>query len=169
MGAADGRLGESQIDGSVNRATGMGSAGGLIRGLAGDWIVGFLHNIVFYSVMEAELWGILDGLTVAWECGYRRVVVEVDNATVAQWCANPSEAGLDERNLAGGVRDLLGREWEIRVTHVFREANLVADALANLAGSLPYGVQHLENPPAEVQTWLQHDAAGEGRLRVVIE
>ncbi|KAL8168314.1 hypothetical protein V2J09_009813 [Rumex salicifolius] len=53
------------VDGS--KAT----AGGVIRDASGQWLIGFTHNLGC-SVPKAELWGILDGLNLAWDKGYPR-------------------------------------------------------------------------------------------------
>lgn len=65
-------------DGSVRGRELRASAGGLLRDDNGRWIVGYGRNIGSCSISKAELWGILDGLTVAWYYGYRRVVLESD-------------------------------------------------------------------------------------------
>ncbi|XP_016730171.1 uncharacterized protein [Gossypium hirsutum] len=47
-------------DGAINKASGNASTGGLIRDQHGMWIVGFLRNIGYYSVLDEELWGALE-------------------------------------------------------------------------------------------------------------
>ncbi|KAK5847121.1 hypothetical protein PVK06_003423 [Gossypium arboreum] len=52
-------------DGVVKVNTGSASAGGVMRDQNGDWILGFNRKVGNCSVYEAELWGILDGMTLA--------------------------------------------------------------------------------------------------------
>ena len=43
----------------------------------------FLMNLDIGSVFGAELWGVYQGLLLAWELEYKQVVVEIDNESVA--------------------------------------------------------------------------------------
>lgn len=61
------------------KSTGASSAGGLIRDHNGNWLAGFCMNIGSCSVMVAEFWGLLQGLSIAWEKGIRWLNVEVDS------------------------------------------------------------------------------------------
>ncbi|MBA0724721.1 hypothetical protein Golax_021386 [Gossypium laxum] len=50
------------IDGVVERVTGLSAAGGVVRDEIGKWILGCNHFLGKCSAFDAELWGILDGL-----------------------------------------------------------------------------------------------------------
>ncbi|KAH9770959.1 hypothetical protein KPL71_012540 [Citrus sinensis] len=62
-------------DGAAKRS-GESSAGGFIRDSNGKWIVGF--GMRSCSVTVAELWGLYQGLSIAWQRGFRWLKVEVD-------------------------------------------------------------------------------------------
>ncbi|KAK5803328.1 hypothetical protein PVK06_030973 [Gossypium arboreum] len=47
------------------------SSGGLLRDHCSKWVAGVTRNIGRTTAEEAELWGIYDGLTLAWEMGFR--------------------------------------------------------------------------------------------------
>ncbi|CAA0805851.1 Polynucleotidyl transferase- ribonuclease H-like superfamily protein [Striga hermonthica] len=66
-----------------------------------------------------------------------------------------------------GIKELLGRPWQVKVTHVFREVKFVVDHLASFvaAGSLRYHVLHV--PPDGVLHWLHHDIIGVAYPRAV--
>src|ERR1044072_4545311 len=49
------------------------------------------------------------------------------------------------------------KDWEVKFVHVYREANRVADCLANMARSLPLGVHVLRDPPASCRDLLFSD------------
>ena len=57
----------------------LAAAGGLIRDNLGRWLLGFMYNIGACTPLEAELWAILEGLRVAWNAGYRNVLLEADS------------------------------------------------------------------------------------------
>ncbi|MBA0636274.1 hypothetical protein Godav_025193, partial [Gossypium davidsonii] len=69
-------------DGAVERATGKASAGGAIRDMEGNWIVGFNHFLGNCTPFEAELWGILNGILVMLKKGYKRATIQTDNLEV---------------------------------------------------------------------------------------
>ncbi|KAH9776498.1 proline transporter 2 [Citrus sinensis] len=77
-------------DGAL-KSSGLASAGGLVRNYCGEWVCGFSMKLGSCSIMEAELWGLYQGLKLAWEHGFRLLQVEVDNLGVTQ-LLNSSEA-----------------------------------------------------------------------------
>ena len=52
-----------------------------------------------------------------------RVVVGIINGEIVRVDRN--------YNLVMQIKDMLGRDWEVRLFHVYREANCVADWLTN--------------------------------------
>ena len=114
----------------------------------------------------AELWGVYYGLVVAWEKGIRRLEVEVDSKVVVESLT----IGIgDTHPLSFLVRlchGFLSRDWLVRIVHVYREANCLADGLVNLAFSLPFGFYRLDNAPIEVVDVLQEDVVGPPRPRL---
>lgn len=66
-------------DGAVKKPQGIAGCGGVLRDKCGKWIVGFGANLGIATVNEAELWGLYDGLQVAWNSGHRCVMMEMDS------------------------------------------------------------------------------------------
>lgn len=58
----------------------MMGTGGLIRSSKGDWITGF--SCFEGGGMLAELLAVRRGLQLAWESGFRNVVLEIDSQEV---------------------------------------------------------------------------------------
>lgn len=73
-------------DGSCKN-TGDAWAGGVLRDSFSYWVSGFCMKIGESSVTMAELWGLYQGLNLAWNVGIRRLLVEVDSRCVAQMTA----------------------------------------------------------------------------------
>lgn len=71
-------------DGAVRTGDGVAASGGVIRDSHGRWLRGFSRSIEICSVMETEAWVVYDGLVQAWQMGGRRVVLEIDSATLVQ-------------------------------------------------------------------------------------
>nr|POE62107.1 putative ribonuclease h protein [Quercus suber] len=86
----------------------------------------------------AELWGIRSALLLAWNRGYRGVTLQIDSLLATKWLTTNIEVPIEFSNLVFDCRLLLNKEWEIRVEHVWREANNCADVLAK------WGVSQLE-------------------------
>ena len=61
-------------DGSCRKFQGAG-AGGLLRDSIGHWISGYCINIGESSVLMAELWGLVQGLRIAWEAGIKHLSI----------------------------------------------------------------------------------------------
>ena len=71
------------------------------------------------------------GLHMTWDKRFRKVVLESDSRVVVG-IINGDTVRVDRNyNLIMQIRGLLGREWEVKIFHVYREANYVADWLTN--------------------------------------
>lgn len=57
--------------------------------------------------------------------------------------------------------------WEVLVSHCYREANQVADKLANLGVDINNGCMIYESPPVEVRDCLFADSVGASWPRMI--
>ncbi|KAE8721305.1 Phospholipase D gamma 3 [Hibiscus syriacus] len=57
----------------------------VLRDCEGAWVSGFAKLIGRCSALDAELWGILEGLSLPWDLGFRSVVVESDSKQGGQF------------------------------------------------------------------------------------
>ncbi|KAG4177079.1 hypothetical protein ERO13_A11G284200v2 [Gossypium hirsutum] len=62
------------IDEIVAAANGLGAVGGVFRDAQSEWIAEY-----FRGTLQVELWAVVDGLGVAWEKGFRQLLVELDS------------------------------------------------------------------------------------------
>ncbi|CAA7022190.1 unnamed protein product [Microthlaspi erraticum] len=126
-------------DGASKGNSGLAYAGGVIRDANGAWCQGFALNIGMCTAPLAELWGVYYGLVIAWERRSQRVELEVDSEVVVGFL----KSGISEVNplsfLVCLCHGLISRDWIVRISHVYREANRLADGLANYASSLSLG------------------------------
>ncbi|CAL8152452.1 unnamed protein product [Prunus armeniaca] len=58
------------FDGSRNNTTGQIGVAGVLRDATSAWLKGYYVNLGIGSVLEAELWGIFWGLSLAWDSGF---------------------------------------------------------------------------------------------------
>ena len=154
-------------DGASRGNPGLATAGGVIRDGAGNWCGGFALNIGRCSAPLAELWGVYYGFYLAWTKALTRVELEVDSELVVGFL----KTGIgDQHPLSFLVRlchGLLSKDWIVRITHVYREANRLADGLANYAFSLPLGFHSLIDVPDDLEVILHEDSLGSTRPRRV--
>lgn len=67
------------LGGSVNLVNGEAQCGGLLREFRGKWLWCYAKAMgSSANPWEAETWGVLEGLRLAWDKGFKRVIVELD-------------------------------------------------------------------------------------------
>ncbi|KAA3458339.1 reverse transcriptase [Gossypium australe] len=139
-------LRRSNPDGAVARITGDASAGGVVQDQDGKWISGYTHYLGKCSPLEAELWGILDGVLILKNNGYKRIIINTDNLEVVK--ALTTEDMTDTGNtLIRRIKRFLHSEGQWNIKHVPRECNLVADQMAKIGLSWQTSLRIFEVPP----------------------
>ncbi|KAL4308759.1 hypothetical protein GQ457_01G025350 [Hibiscus cannabinus] len=136
----------------------MASIGGVIRGTNGGWVFGFSRSIDSCLVLVDVLWAAIDTLFHAWGLGFRQVVLELDNNNVVKILQGTSMV-LRDSAISLWVTELLQRDWDVRISHVYREANTVIDGLAGLAWGKPLGVWFYDSPSLEVVALVSVDVS----------
>ncbi|KAL4325829.1 hypothetical protein GQ457_11G022230 [Hibiscus cannabinus] len=144
------------VDGAVGDSPVMATSGGVIRDEAGEWLLGFAHSIGSCSILCDELWDAFDSLLLAWQRGFRKVILELDNMQVVL-ILNGESSALGDNLLVVRIKELLVRQWDVRVRHIVREANKVVDGLARLVRGEPIGEWFYDIPPLEVSGLLVND------------
>ncbi|KAH9757474.1 reverse transcriptase domain-containing protein [Citrus sinensis] len=152
----------------AHRVHGTSTAGGLIRDHLGRWLTRFGMMIGSCSVTVAELWGLYQGLQLAWNFGIRNLRVETDSLCVTQLAARPSVTPNEYAPLIQAIKDYLNLDWQVSLSHIYREANFAADYMANLAFSIPLGFMVYPTPPLGVRPFLLHDSYGVSYPRSVV-
>lgn len=74
----------------------------------------------------AELWAAITGLELVWFLGLRRLIFESDSMVTVNLITRHNVKV--DANYAPVVRakEILVREWEVKVQYTFREANVAA-------------------------------------------
>ncbi|CAN1138640.1 Putative ribonuclease H protein At1g65750 [Linum perenne] len=155
-------------DGSVLPETGQAAAGGLIRDHQGRCLAAFTMNLGKCSITRAELRGAVSGLQLAWERGYRKIQLQLDSQCAVQLLQGDD---LEDHTHAATIimaRELLRRDWEVHILHVYRERNHVADYLANMGHSCPLGFHSIEQFDSNFCYWLHYDQLGVSEVRLIM-
>ena len=115
----------------------------------------------------AELWCLYQGLILAWDTGIKRLLVEVDSLCVSHMISKQVVVPNAFYALVVAIRKLLSRNWQVSLTHIFREANSAADFKANMAHSVPHGLHLLTSPPVGIYSIILQDMFGVAQPRIV--
>ncbi|CAN1179556.1 hypothetical protein LINPERPRIM_LOCUS36606 [Linum perenne] len=76
---------------------------------------------------------------IAWDRGYKKVHLQIDSlAAVTTILENREEDSRHGRRL-DNINELRRRNWEVTISHIFREGNRVANMLAHHDHTLDFG------------------------------
>ncbi|KAL4363840.1 hypothetical protein GQ457_04G022740 [Hibiscus cannabinus] len=103
-------------DGAVHKYSQLASYGG---------------RVGICSALEAELWGIFEGLLTAWLMDIRCLVVETDYLEAYHLLQN-SATSYGCFTLMSHISELLTRPWTILFSHIVREGNVLVDTMAKM-------------------------------------
>lgn len=56
--------------------------GGVLRDSKDDFVFAFSHRLEAFFVLEAKLWDLYHGLSIAWGNGYKNLIIEVGSTVV---------------------------------------------------------------------------------------
>ncbi|CAN1775327.1 Putative ribonuclease H protein At1g65750, partial [Linum perenne] len=147
-------------DGSVLQPHSRAAAGGILRTFLGRPVSTFAANLGRCSIMRAELRAAEIGLKIAWDMGYKKVHLQLDSlAAVTAILGDQEEDSRHGRTLES-IDELRNRNWEITISHIFREGNKVADLLAHHGHSLDFGFHVNCTYPHEVDRAIWSDHVG---------
>ncbi|XVF40762.1 hypothetical protein PTKIN_Ptkin01aG0141200 [Pterospermum kingtungense] len=138
------------VDGCSKGSDQAAGCGGILCDKSGEWVKAFTCKIGSCNAVEAELWAVYQGLRLAWIEGFRKVILESDSAMVVRWMNEGDVSNLTLRNLLQLCMSFLRKDWEVKILHVYREQNRVADLLAKLSTSSDRGMEVLVQPPLGV-------------------
>ncbi|CAN0897275.1 Putative ribonuclease H protein At1g65750 [Linum grandiflorum] len=103
-------------------------------------------NLGCCSITRAEIRGIVEGLRLAWSLGIQRIRVQSDSAAAIAILSNSASLDHQHAILVMQYQEFGKRQWEVTLTHIYREANRAADYLANLGHSFVFGFHTFDIP-----------------------
>ncbi|KAJ7961985.1 Ribonuclease H [Quillaja saponaria] len=114
-------------DGAAKSQGCLTSCGVLIRGDDGEWLGGFAANLGMGSNVSAELYGIFRGLYLAWDLGFKSIILETDSLTAVELLNSECSQFHPLLHLIQGCQDLINRSWKVKLQHIYRECNFAAN------------------------------------------
>lgn len=148
------------VDGSCLGNPGPTGFGGLVRTLEGGWLFGFCGHIGFSDVLKAELSGILFGLRLAWDRGYKTLICYTDSLNAKILITDQDITYHRYAAILQDIRDLMKLPWSVELVHTLREGNQCADLLAKKGAASEAGLQIFNTPPPDLKVSLIGDATG---------
>ena len=148
-------------DGAVKGVIGPAGAGGVIRDDNGQWVMGFSEYLSHCTAVKAELHAALRGLQFAKAACIQKLWLQMDSTVVVDMLTRVKPWHTEFSSLLHQCHNLLNWEgWEVKVTHCYREANRVADKLAQMGLTGQLGAITYQTPPRETQEALYADTMG---------
>ncbi|CAN1121952.1 Putative ribonuclease H protein At1g65750 [Linum perenne] len=155
-------------DGSVLGTRGKAAAGGILRQADGKGIYAYAINLGICSITRADIRGALEGIKRAWLEGYRRVEVQLDSQAAIAILLDRNDTIFHQHALeVFEFREWMGRDWILKLKHVYREANRVADYLANHGHTLPRGCHPIPISDCNVGYHARYDCKGISEPRLI--
>ncbi|KAL4368982.1 hypothetical protein GQ457_05G017200 [Hibiscus cannabinus] len=114
------------VDAAVSLVNSSAGIGVVIRDCDSGWLLGSARFVGRCNVLLAELWAIHDGLTQAW-------IMAIENGLVAS------------------IKQWINKDWQVRVRHVNRDNNVVADKMAAKGHVLDFTTTIFDTTPRDIE------------------
>lgn len=122
-------------------------------------VVRLYHWVGRACILSAELKAIFYGVTVAKQCGFRKVIVKSDNLEAIHMLNVVSEVHSNYNSIICAIRDLLESGDSFLFIYGIRESNQCADKLAKIAAASGGPFQLLEEPSRELFHLIDKDCS----------
>lgn len=106
-------------NGSSKENSGWSGGGGVLRDYRGLWISEFLAHFGFCSSMKAELLAVLHSLHLAWELGFRHLIVELDSKATLNIFSIDGDCNIRFTNELAECRELIRRPCLVQFCHTY--------------------------------------------------
>ncbi|KAI5332138.1 hypothetical protein L3X38_022266 [Prunus dulcis] len=133
----------------------------------GAWLKGYSMNLGIGSVLEAELWDIFWGLSLAWDSGFRTVEVESDSKFAVTLLNTLAISTHSLFIIINCCKLKMSTDWNYSIRHIFREQSCAADALATKSFDFNPGLHIFDGVPACITDILAADTRGDSRPRLL--
>ncbi|KAL6130766.1 hypothetical protein ACLB2K_069145 [Fragaria x ananassa] len=153
------------IDGSRSSSSGCIGAGGVLRDHLGIWIDGFQVNLGTGEVLDAEAWGLFFGLRMVAMHNIVNLEIESDSVVLVQLMLKSDTGVHPLGSLLDSFSVMMSKLLNVSIKHIFRECNMVADALAKNSINHDLGLISFDVVPAHAIQAVLDDLAGVTRAR----
>ena len=150
-------------DGAWRHESGRGGYGAVFRDYKSHVIGAFASNLDIPSSVAAEVMAVIKAIELAWVRDWKHIWLEVDSSQILDFLKSPS---LVPWQLRVQWNNCLFRisQMQFRTSHIFREGNHVADALANY-GTSSIGFVWWNAAPTLIASHCNEDLLGLPKFR----
>ncbi|KAF7824224.1 putative ribonuclease H-like domain-containing protein [Senna tora] len=99
------------------------------------------------DILCAETNGILNDLLLAWNKNMKKIIVELDSLQAINLIKDNTDKEHALSFIINKITNLFDRDWDVRLVHVNRDGNSLANALAFRDHVLDYGLHAFDVPP----------------------
>lgn len=131
-----------------------------MRNAEGEFLVGFYGSAGISHIGHAEVLALLHGLRLCKERRYGAVQCYSDSRNTIRMVQEGVPIQHQEANEVAAIKHLLGQDWQVQLTHTYREENQCADYLAKMGATLDKTLTVLQHPPVGMESLLLADALG---------
>ena len=157
--------GSVKMNTDASVVNGLAKGGGVIRDFEGKMLGAFYKEFGEYEVVHAEGLALLTGLQWCVGTGLSDILVEVDSLALVRLVTSQSVGKWPLCSVLSQIRLLLCKV-KGTITHIYREANAVADNLAALSLESPYVTfQSHQQLPSRARSLINLDAIGYPYIR----
>ncbi|XP_054791497.1 uncharacterized protein LOC129299252 [Prosopis cineraria] len=128
--------------------------------LLGQFIFGFIYRLVRGDNLSVEIIACVYGLKLAWDSGYRKVILETNSMETLDLMTVGSIVEHEDHVTIEMAQDLLRQTWEVKMQHVSHELNKPVDFLARWGLSTHPGFHSINQVPHRLILFLQSDCSG---------
>jgi ribonuclease HI len=155
------------VDGSTFGNPGNAGFGGLLRNNRGNWIHGFSGSCGRATNLLAELSAIWKGLQLAWDLGYRSIIMESDSQAALDLIVDTKQKDFHPHaTLLSLIRKLSSLPWVVSFSHTLREGNKCAVWLAKFGATNTDSLKMWTSPPPQLDIIMLADTSGVFRQRI---
>ncbi|CAI0392113.1 unnamed protein product, partial [Linum tenue] len=110
----------------------------------------------------------VEGLQLGWDAGYRHVRLELDSACALQLLRSTDYEEHHHAAIIDRALELLTRQWDVEIAHVYREGNKCADYLASRGHHSSLGIHMFPILDPILCNWILYDVQGITEPRVIL-
>ncbi|XP_027120510.1 uncharacterized protein [Coffea arabica] len=159
--------GSIKLNTDASVTNGLAKGGGVIRDFEGKMLGAFYKEFGECEVVHAEGLALLTGLQWCVETGLSGILVEVDSLALARLVTSQSVGKWPLCSVLSQIRLLLGKV-NGAISHIYHEANAVADSLAALSLESSWVTfQSHQQLPSRARSLIHLDAIGYPYIRNV--
>lgn len=124
-------------DGAIDFINHRSTIGFIVRDTAGLVLSAQSRTVGYCSPLFVELWAVYYSLDWAWKNGYRNIILEIDSKLTYKTIKDTSRWQGKQRAWISKIDFFMQQDWQVKITHIFREANHFAHWLARKGLGLP--------------------------------